>query len=142
MIRRVMIEMMGIESADRLPDNPNPEVKGKDRFWVAGIADERLLRPDFSAPWSKNILWHKDLWKEIQKRGSKLVPACTKAMIVGLGEAGMLRLAGRTTFKHLKERYIKEHKSQTDLDREKNEKAVSARKAKVCIVFNYSFEHS
>jgi|SRR5882762_6195600 len=132
MIRRVLIDMMGNDSSKHLPDNPPDDVKGEARFWVPGpVDDEKLLRPDFGAPWGKNSYWHKALWKEIQKRGSALVPACTPSMITQTGEAGMLKLAGRTTFKHLKERYTNERKSIGELARDKKEKVVQARKAKV-----------
>lgn len=123
--------MMGDTSSVRLPDNPPKDAKGESRYWVAGVADEKLLRPDFAASWSQNKVWHKKLWEQIQTRGTVLVPACTSATITGMGEKAMLQLAGRTTFKHLKERYTKERKSPQELARDKKEKTVQGRKAKV-----------
>jgi hypothetical protein len=124
--------MMGNQSGTQLPDNPLDDVKGEARFWVTGpIAGEKLLRPDFGAAWGKNSHWHKSLWKEIEKRGSTLVPACTQVTIRNIGEVVMLKLAGRTTFKHLKERYINERKSTRELAHDKKEKTIQARKTKV-----------
>jgi hypothetical protein len=129
MIRRVLIKMMG--DPIYLPDNPPKAEKGESRYWVSGVADEKLLRPDFATSWSQNKFWHKTLWEQIQARGTELVPACTPDMIADIGEKKMLQLAGRATFKHLKERYTKERKSPSELARDKKEKIVQARKAKV-----------
>ena len=123
--------MMGDSSSVRPPDNPPTEAKGESRFWVPGVADEKLLRPDFATSWSKNKLWHKKLWEQILLKGSVLVPGCTMTMITDIGEKKMLQLAGRTMFKHLKERHTKERKSARELARDKKEKTVQGRKAKV-----------
>jgi hypothetical protein len=130
MIRHVLFEMMGIEHSDKLPDCLSGNNKGEARYWET-IDDERLLRPDFLSSWTKNTSWHKALWKEIVKRGPRLVPACTASIIDGMGESAMLKLVGRTTWKHMKERYTLERKSKGELELIKGQKLAVARKSKV-----------
>ena len=131
MIWRVLIQMMGSNSSVQLPDNPLKDARGESRFWVSGIADEKLLRLDFAASWTQNKLWHKQLWNQIEKVGPTLIPACTLTVIAHIGEKAMLRLAGRTTFKHLKEQHTKEQKSANELAQDKKEKTIQGRKGKV-----------
>ena len=132
MIRHVIFEMMGTESSDNLPECLSSDNKGEARYWET-IDDERLLRPDFLSSWSKNAYWHKALWKEIVKRGPRLVPACTALVIETMGETAMLKLIGRTTWKHMKERYTLERKSEGELELIKGQKQAAARKSKVSI---------
>lgn len=138
MIRRVLVAMMGIESSDNLPECLSNDKKGESRYWDSetGIAGERILRPDFMSAWSKNTFWHKELWTEIVKRGPHLVPTCTASIIDGMGETAMLKLAGRTTWKHMKERYILEHKSELELELIKAQKQAAARKSKVSVKYH------
>ena len=116
---------MGTKSSDNLPECLSSDNKGEARYWET-IDDERLLRPDFLSSWSKNAYWHKVLWKEIVKRGPRLVPACTALVIETMGETAMLKLIGRTTWKHMKERYTLEHKSEGELELIKGQKQAAA----------------
>jgi hypothetical protein len=134
MIRRVLMEMMGIDSSDKLPNCLSNDKKGEARYWQT-VDNERLLRPDFLSAWSKNTYWHKALWTEIVKRGPRVVPACTASMINGMGEVAMLKLAGRITWKHMKERYTLERKSEGELELIKAQKQAAARKSKVGVKY-------
>ena len=130
MIRRVLMEMMGIDGSDKLPDCLSNDKKGEARYWQT-VNNERLLRPDFLSTWSKNTFWHKALWMEIVKRGPRVVPACTASIINGMGEVAMLKLAGRITWKHMKERYTLERKSEGEIELIKGQKQAAAHKSKV-----------
>ncbi|KAJ7728160.1 hypothetical protein DFH07DRAFT_954537 [Mycena maculata] len=132
MLRAVLYSMMAISHQDTsvLPD-PVFKSNGDPDFWVStDIPDERVLRPQFTLSWTKNKPWHSDFVKKVRKDGHALYPSCSAEVIAGLEEKDILFRGNRTTFKHLKEKYQNQGRSDAEKVREKKFKRRDGRRTK------------
>ncbi|KAJ7629629.1 hypothetical protein DFH06DRAFT_1338048 [Mycena polygramma] len=118
MLRAVMYSLMGISDQDTsvLPDPVFKESDpSKSDFWVpTGIPDELALRPNFTVSWTKNKPWHTKFVAKVRGDGNTLYPSCSKEVIAGLTDKDVLQRGSRTTFKHLKEKYLAQGKSSVE----------------------------
>ncbi|KAJ6565559.1 hypothetical protein DFH09DRAFT_1314852 [Mycena vulgaris] len=127
----IMYSIMAISNEDTsvLPDPVQKPNNGGPQWWVAtGIPDELALRPDFTISWSKNKAWHKKLLDKVRSDGHNLYPSCTQAVIDGLSDKDMYQRVSRTTFKHLKEKYQLQGKSDHEKTIDKQFKRREGRK--------------
>ncbi|KAJ6487496.1 hypothetical protein C8R47DRAFT_1216268 [Mycena vitilis] len=118
MLRAVMYSLMGISDQDTsvLPDPVFKESDpSKSDFWVpTGIPDELALRPNFAVSWTKNKPWHQKFVAKVRGDGNTLYPSCSKEVIAGLTDKDVLQRGSRTTFKHLKEKYLTQGKTSVE----------------------------
>ncbi|KAJ7737453.1 hypothetical protein DFH07DRAFT_779364 [Mycena maculata] len=78
-----------------------------------------VLQPQLTLSWTKNKPWHSHFIKKVRKHGHALYPSCSSEVIAGLEEKDILLRGNRTTFKHLKEKYQNQGKSDGEKVREK-----------------------
>jgi hypothetical protein len=117
MLRAVIYSLMAITNEDSalLPE-PARKPDGSALWWVpTAVPDELALVPDFTLSWTKNKPWHKKFVEKVRNQGNALYPSCASAVIAALTDKDILQRGSRTTFKHLKEKYQGQGRS----DREK-----------------------
>ncbi|KAJ7857594.1 hypothetical protein B0H13DRAFT_2356871 [Mycena leptocephala] len=131
MLRAVMYSLMAISNQDTsvLPDPVFKNSGGASVFWVpTGIPDEEALRPNFNVSWTKNKPWHSQFLAKVRSDGNSLYPSCSTDVIAGLQDKDILTRGSRTTFKHLKEKYQVQGKSDRERDLDKQFKRRDGRK--------------
>lgn len=133
MLRAVFYSLMAIGNHDTslLPE-PTFKSNGDSVFWVTTeIPDEKALRPNWAVSWTKNKAWHPKFILKVRSAGHSLYPSCSEAVIAGLSEKDILQRGGRTTYKHLKEKYQIQKKSDREKDMDKQLKRQDGRKKTV-----------